>query len=103
MPRGQQPPSKRVAAGHAISLAEQVAFPNDAITSNQLTLFAEAFPVSPIVSPADAAPPPMTATSGAQWPFYWAFLTIRWAHNPKMPARSSPTIRSCPATASSQV
>ena len=74
MPRGQQPPSKRVAAGHAISLAEQVAFPNDAITSNQLTLFAEAFPVSPIVSPADAAPPPMTATSGPSSPALFASL-----------------------------
>jgi len=40
--------------------------------SNQLTLFAEAFPVSPIVSPADAAPPPTTATSGRSSPDLFA-------------------------------
>jgi len=40
--------------------------------SNQLTLFAEAFPVSPIVSPAAAAPPPTTATSGRSSPALFA-------------------------------
>ena len=40
--------------------------------SNQLTLFAEAFPVSPIVSPADAAPVPTTATSGPSSPELFA-------------------------------
>ena len=40
--------------------------------SSQLTLFAEAFPVSPIVSPADAAPPPTTATSGPSSPDLFA-------------------------------
>ena len=40
--------------------------------SAQLTLFAEAFPVSLIVSPADAAPPPTTATSGRSSPDLFA-------------------------------
>jgi len=40
--------------------------------SQQLTLFAEAFPVSPIVSPADAAPPPTIATSGRSSPDLFA-------------------------------
>jgi len=40
--------------------------------SSQLTLFAAAFPVSPIVSPADAAPPPTTATSGPSSPELFA-------------------------------
>ena len=40
--------------------------------SNQLTLFAAAFPVSLIVSPADVAPPPTTATSGPSSPDLFA-------------------------------
>ena len=44
------------------------------VVSNQLTLFAEAFPVSPIVSPADVAPPPTTATSGPSSPALFASL-----------------------------
>ena len=40
--------------------------------SSQLTLFAEAFPVSPIVSPAAAAPVPTTATSGPSSPALFA-------------------------------
>jgi len=42
------------------------------LASNQLTLFAEAFPVSPIVSPVAAAPVPTTATSGPSSPDLFA-------------------------------
>ena len=61
----------------AVELAEGVT-PKEMVglftDSNQLTLFAEAFPVSPIVSPADAAPPPTTATSGRSSPDLFASL-----------------------------
>ncbi len=76
MPRAQEPHQTTV--GYGRGLAELVEGKNqigmEPDVSNRLTLFAEAFPASPIASPALAEVPATSATSGRSSPDSFASL-----------------------------